>query len=218
MGHDRPVRQIVPEKRQGCRAIGDHETDQWPLRVGAHTKRDEARDGDAQMQGNPQIAARIRPESVRGQIRPQTPYVVGVSKRRSEISRMNGQPRCPQSPVSCLHLTAVQARPYSGTCKPCLSSARHADATQLIERHALRHPIFAAWSAAFCTNAPRTRRSNHNPGISVRQRQSVGDGCPARGKACRCLSRVRLGHRNSFGTFPLCHKADTEPALSHVRL
>jgi len=27
-----------------------------------------------------------------------------------------------------------------------------------------------------------------NPGISARQHQSVGDGCPARGTACRCPS------------------------------
>src|ERR1019366_7590458 len=30
-----------------------------------------------------------------------------------------------------------------------------ADATHPIERYAARHPIFAAWSAAFCTDAPK---------------------------------------------------------------
>jgi hypothetical protein len=42
----------------------------------------------------------------------------------------------------------------------------------LLQKHALRHPVFATRSAAFCTDAPRTRRSNRNPGISARQHQA----------------------------------------------
>ena len=175
MGHDRPVRKIVPEKRQGCSVIGDHEADQRPQRVGAHTKRDEACDGDAQMQGNPQIAARIRPESVSGQIWPQTPYVIGVPKRRSDISRLNGQPRCPQKPCFMPSFDGLQARACWALYHPCTwpsdeeaalvnpvcPALTAAGATQHIQRYSWRHPVFATRSAASCTDALRARRSNH---------------------------------------------------------
>src|SRR5262249_9629272 len=100
--HDRSVRQIVPEERQARGAAGDHQTDQRPPRGGAETKRDEAREDDAEMRDNPQIAARIRPKRLARQMRPHTSDVVGVPKRRSELCSMNAHPDAPKSLAQAL--------------------------------------------------------------------------------------------------------------------